>query len=146
MTAAIIGATMCSTLFLIALGCTCKLLNLRSLEQRTSNRLLNTQQYIAQRRLNRPETAIDNTADDEDTRRLAPPSYNQTMGFTNDNEERNAIIAEHLRLAGLANLIPGTSGHRPRRHRRHRRHRRTHHEGRKKNLLCLVCEFQFRFS
>lgn len=137
MTAAIIGATMCSTLFLIAISCTCKFFHLRSIEQRTSVRLLNSDQFTEQRRLNRPETAIDNTTDDDDTRRLAPPSYNQTMGFTNNNEERYAILAEHLRLAGLANLIPGmNSGHLHRTHRRHRRHRRRHqqtqHEGKKK--------------
>jgi len=128
-TAAVIGATVCCTLFLIALGFTCKLFHLRSTEQRTSSRLLNTQQYLEQRRLNRPSTAIDNTTDD--ARRVAPPSYNQTMGFLNDNEERHAILAEHLRIAGLTNLIPLTSEHRNRRHRRHRRHRRTRHEGKK---------------
>jgi hypothetical protein len=129
MTAAVIGTTICCTLFLIALGCTCKLIHLRSAEQRASARLLNPEQYIEQRRLNRPQTAIDNTPDD--TQRIAPPSYNQTMGFSNDNEERFGILAERLRLAGLTNFMPFTSGHRNRRHRRHRRHRRTHHEGTK---------------
>jgi hypothetical protein len=120
-TAAIIGAIICCTLFIIALGCTCKLFHLRSSEQRASSRLLNPQQYFEQRRLNRPQTAPDNSSDD--TRNVAPPSYNQTMGFLNDNEERHAILAEHLRIAGLANFIPISSR---RRQRRHRRHRHTH--------------------
>jgi len=104
MTAIIIGATICCILFLIALGCTCKLFHSRTAEQRASSRLLNSQERYS-----------------NDSQTIAPPSYNQTMGYSNDNEERYAIIAEHLRLAGLANFIPRH------RHRRHR-HRRTHHE------------------
>jgi hypothetical protein len=128
MTAAVMGATICCTLFIIALGCTCKLFHLRSAERRTSSRLLNPQQYIEQRRRHRISTTVDNPTDaSNDTRRVAPPSYDQTMGLTDENEERNATLAEHLRLAGLANFIPLASIQSNSRHRRHRRHRRHHH-------------------
>jgi hypothetical protein len=161
-TAAVIGATVCSTLFIIALGCTCKLFHLRTAERRATSRLLNPQRYIEQRRqqlqheqqrrLNRHNrhrtsaaatTAIENSSTiANETRRIAPPSYNQTMGFMDENEERHAALAEHLRLAGLSNYITlppvyngsrssrSTSRHRHRRHRRHRHHhRRAHSEG-----------------
>jgi hypothetical protein len=77
-----------------------------------------------------------------EARRIAPPSYNQTMGLMDENEERHAALAEHLRLAGLANYItaPPThhssrssrsaSRHRHRRHRRHRHHHQHHHHRR----------------
>ncbi|CAF1054023.1 unnamed protein product [Rotaria sp. Silwood1] len=171
-TAAVIGATVCSTLFIIALGCTCKLFHLRTAERRATRRLLNPQRYIEQRRqeiqreqerrLNRQNnqniststTATDiSTIISDETRRIAPPSYNQTMGLMDENEERQAALAEHLRLAGLANYITlppihsnsrtsrSTSRHRHRRHRRHRHHhhnhnyRRTHSEGSRVALL-----------
>jgi hypothetical protein len=64
------------------------------------------------------------------------------MGLMDENEERQAALAEHLRLAGLSNYITlppvhnssrtsrSTSRHRHRRHRRHRHHhRRAHSEG-----------------
>ncbi|CAF0820717.1 unnamed protein product [Adineta ricciae] len=140
-TAAVIGATICSTLFIIALACTCKLFHLRSAERRASYRLLNPQRYIEQRReeLQR-QTSTHHSANDDsslsadESRRLAPPSYNQTMGFSDDNEERQAFLAEHLRMAGLANFIPTpatisssrSSRYRSRRHRRHRHHRHRH--------------------
>jgi len=159
-TAAVIGATVCSTLFIIALGCTCKLFHLRSAERRAASRLLNPQRYIEQRRqqiqreqqrrLNRQNRQHTSTTSDNvsvisnETRRIAPPSYNQTMGLMDENEERQAALAEHLRLAGLANYITlppiynnsrtsrSTSRHRHRRHRRHRHHhRRAHSEGKK---------------
>ncbi|CAF3056298.1 unnamed protein product [Rotaria sp. Silwood2] len=170
-TAAVIGATVCSTLFIIALGCTCKLFHLRTAERRATSRLLNPQHYIEQRRqeiqreqerrLNRQNnqniststTITDiSTIISHETRRIAPPSYNQTMGFMDENEERQAALAEHLRLAGLANYITippiygnsrtsrSASRHRHRRHRRHRHHhhhhhRRTHSEGSRVALL-----------
>ena len=161
-----IGATVCSTLFIIALGCTCKLFHLRSAERRAASRLLNPQRYIEQRRqqiqreqqrrLNRQNRHRTSTATPPDslsvisneTRRIAPPSYNQTMGLMDENEERHAALAEHLRLAGLANYITlppthntsrtsrSTSRHRHRRHRRHRHHhyhhRRAHSEGKER--------------
>ncbi|CAF0850305.1 unnamed protein product [Adineta steineri] len=142
MTAAVIGATICSTLFIIALGCTCKLFHLRSAERRASYRLLNPQRYIEQRREELQRSSNDDTTIiANETRRIAPPSYNQTMGFSDDNEERQAFLAEHLRLAGLANFIPvpsislnsRTSRHRNRRHRRHRRHRHHHRRGESEN-------------
>jgi hypothetical protein len=120
MTAIIVGATICCTLFLIALGCTCKLFHLRSAEQRASTRLSNPQQYIERRHSDESQT-------------IAPPTYNQTMGFSNDNDDRHAILAEQLRLAGLTNFIPSRSRHTNRRHRRHR-HRRNHHEGKKNEI------------
>jgi len=142
MTAAVIGATICCTLFIIALGCTCKLFHLRSAERQVSFRLLNPQRYIEQRReelhqvSNSHSTSNDNSSIiSNDARRIAPPSYNQTMGFSDDNEERQAFITENLRHAGLANFIPlpsinSNSRHRNRRHRRHHRHhqRRTESE------------------
>ena len=166
-TAAVIGATVCSTLFIIALGCTCKLFHLRTAERRAASRLLNPQRYIEQRRQqlqqeqqrrvtrqNRREgsTTIDPAcAVSGDSRRIAPPSYNQTMGLMDENEERHAALAEHLRLAGLANYITlpaahsssrtsrSASRHRHRRHRRHRHHhhhhRRAHSEGSRVALL-----------
>jgi hypothetical protein len=125
--------------------------------------LLNPQRYIEQRRQllqreqqrrsnrqNRQHTSISvdsSTIVPNDARRIAPPSYNQTMGLMDENEERQAALAEHLRLAGLANYISlptmhnssrtsrSTSRHRHRRHRRHRhhhhphQHRRAHSEG-----------------
>ncbi len=145
MAAAVIGATTCCTLFIIALGCTCKLFHLRSAERRASSRLLNPQRYIEQRReerqrrsSNHQQTSTTDENSSDQTRRIAPPSYNQTMGFSDDNEERQAFLAEHLRLAGLANFIPSSSRnsssrvtrHRNRRHRRHRRH---HHSRRNPN-------------
>ncbi len=160
-TAAVIGATVCSTLFIIALGCTCKLFHLRSAERRAASRLLNPQRYIEQRReqiqreqqrrwnrRNRHHTSTttptpppllppDNLSIiSNEARRIAPPSYNQTMGLMDENEERHAALAEHLRLAGLANYItvpPSHNSSRPsrsasrHRHRRHRRHRHHHH-------------------
>ena len=106
-TAIIIGATICCTLFLIVLGCTCKLFHLRTTGQRTSRRLL-----ISREQRN-----------SDDSQRVAPPSYSQTMGFTDNNDERHAILAEQLRLAGLANFIPlRTRGH---------HHRRIQHQGKK---------------
>lgn len=157
-TAAVIGATVCSTLFIIALGCTCKLFHLRTAERRAASRLLNPQRYIEQRRQQyqreQQQRQIDSLSIDpppfvsEEARRLAPPSYNQTMGLMDENEERHAALAEHLRLAGLANYISlpmvhsssrtsrSTSRHRHRRHRRHRHHhRRTHSEGSRVALL-----------
>lgn len=158
-TAAVIGATVCSTLFIIALGCTCKLFHLRSAERRAASRLLNPQRYIEerrqqiqrdqQRRTNRHQRHSNPTPSTEnlstisnETRRIAPPSYNQTMGLIDENEERQAALAEHLRLAGLANYIAlpplpnssrssrSTSRHRHRRHRRHHRHHHHHHQRR----------------
>ena len=159
-TAAVIGATVCSTLFIIALGCTCKLFHLRSAERRAASRLLNPQRFIEerrqqmqreqQRRTNRhhrhststPPTENLSTISNE-TRRIAPPSYNQTMGLIDENEERQAALTEHLRLAGLANYIAlpplpnssrssrSTSRHRHRRHRRHHRHHHHHHHQRR---------------
>ncbi|CAF4080046.1 unnamed protein product [Adineta steineri] len=176
-TAAVIGATVCSTLFIIALGCTCKLFHLRSAERRATSRLLNPQRYIErrrqqiqreqQRRLNRQNrhrvstttaaaaaeasiTPDNSSVISNETRRIAPPSYNQTMGLMDENEERQAALAEHLRLAGLSNYITlppihnssrtsrSTSRHRHRRHRRHRHHhhhRRAHSEGSRVALL-----------
>ncbi|CAF1117896.1 unnamed protein product [Adineta ricciae] len=161
-TAAVIGATICSTLFIIALGCTCKLFHLRTAERRATSRLLNPQRYIEQRRqqiqreqqrrLNQQNhsqtsdrsTAVDNSLEiSNEARRIAPPSYNQTMGLMDENEERHAALAEHLRLAGLANYIIPTplsnssrtsrsaSRHRHRRHRRHRHHHHHHHHHRR---------------
>jgi hypothetical protein len=121
MTAVVIGAMICCTFFLIALGFTCKLFHLRSVEQRASTGSLNAQEYIEQRRPN-------------DSQPVAPPSYNQTMGFSNDREERQAIFAEHLRQAGLANFIPLVSRHRP-----------THHEGKRSNRLIILFVL-FRFA
>ncbi|UJR08609.1 hypothetical protein I4U23_012868 [Adineta vaga] len=138
-TAAVIGATICSTLFIIALACTCKLFHLRSAEQRASYRLLNPQRYIEQRReeLQRHSSRHQSSSDDlplitDEPRRVAPPSYNQTMGFSDDNEERQAFLAEHLRMAGLANFIPSSIANSSARtsryrNRRHRRHRHQHH-------------------
>ena len=108
LTATMIGATVCCTLFLLALSCSCKLFQLRTAEQRASTRLSTTQRHS------------------NESQRVAPPSYSQTMGFTNDQDDRQAILAEQLRLAGLANFIPVRTRHRTRRHRRHR-HRRTTH-------------------
>ena len=151
MTAAVIGATVCSTLFIIALGCTCKLFHLRTSERRATSRLLNPQRYIEQRRQQSQRTARPHsTASTNDSptivandpRRIAPPSYNQTMGLVDENEERHAALAEHLRLAGLANYISlptmhtnsrtsrSSSRHRHRRHRRHRHHQHHHHNRR----------------
>ncbi|UJR37610.1 hypothetical protein I4U23_030307 [Adineta vaga] len=161
-TAAVIGATVCSTLFIIALGCTCKLFHLRTSERRATSRLLNPQRYIEQRRqqiqreqqrrsnrhnrhLNSETTStIENSLEiSNESRRIAPPSYNQTMGLMDENEERQAALAEHLRLAGLANYIAlppllnssrtsrSTSRHRHRRHRRHRHHHHHHHHHRR---------------
>ncbi|CAF0965339.1 unnamed protein product [Rotaria sordida] len=145
MTAAVIGGTICLTLFIIALGCTCKLLHLRLIERQTSLNLLNPQQYIQHRREQFQQQSTNNNNDNnnnnnlssssstitDNTRRLAPPSYNQTMGYSNDDEERHALLTEYLRLAGLDNFIPlsfsRSSRHRNRRHRRHhRRHHRYH--------------------
>lgn len=170
-TAAVIGATVCSTLFIIALGCTCKLFHLRSAERRAASRLLNPQRYIEerrqqmqreqQRRANRhhrhststPSTDSPSVVSSE-ARRIAPPSYNQTMGLIDENEERQAALTEHLRLAGLANYIAlpplqtnsrssrSTSRHRHRRHRRHRHHhhhhRRAHSEGNEGSRVALL--------
>jgi hypothetical protein len=137
------------TLFIIALGCTCKLFHLRSAERSASTRLLNPQRYITQRReelqqhsSNHQQTSTTDENSSDPTRRIAPPSYNQTMGVSDDNEERQALLAEHLRLAGLANFIPlpsiqsssRSTRHRSRRQRRHRRHhhcRQNHPEGNK---------------
>lgn len=138
-------------MFIIALGCTCKLFHLRTAERRAASRLLNPQRYIEQRRQqyqreqqrqNESTTPDPPPFSSEEARRLAPPSYNQTMGLMDENEERHAALAEHLRLAGLANYISlpivhgssrtsrSASRHRHRRHRRHRHHhRRTHSEG-----------------
>lgn len=120
--------------------------------------MLNPQLYIEQRRRQhqREHRQIQNTQISSpsnsplptvtnETRRIAPPSYNQTMGLIDENEERHAVLAEHLRLAGLANYISlpnnhsssrtsrSSSRHRHRRHRRHRHHhhhhRRAHSEG-----------------
>ena len=105
-TAAVIGATVCSTLFIIALGCTCKLFHLRSAERRAASRLLNPQRYIEerrqqmqreqQRRANRHHRHSTSTPSTEspsvvssETRRIAPPSYNQTMGLIDENEENH---------------------------------------------------------
>ncbi|CAF1252833.1 unnamed protein product, partial [Didymodactylos carnosus] len=141
-TAAVIGSTVCCTLFIIALGCTCKLYHLRTAERRTTTRLLNPQRYIERHRQRQqaavsttPETNGVDTNNSTDSRRLAPPSYNQTMGFIDDNEERQIALAEHLRSAGLTNLIalPSTHSSRTSRsvsrshHRRHRRHRHRRH-------------------
>lgn len=179
-TAAVIGATVCSTLFIIALGCTCKLFHLRTAERRAASRLLNPQRYIEQRRqqlqreqqrcLIRQQTSvpIDPAAvTANDTRRIAPPSYNQTMGLSDENEERHAALSEHLRLAGLANYISlppihsssrssrSTSRHRHRRHRRlrhHHHHRRAHSEGKVMDAnsdlpnLCSFLRFACRSS
>ncbi|CAF3578250.1 unnamed protein product [Rotaria socialis] len=167
-TAAVIGATVCSTLFIIALGCTCKLFHLRTAERCATSRLLNPQRYIEQRRQeiqreqerrlhrhSRLQTSITSTDNvaliANEASRIAPPSYNQTMGLVDENEERQAALAEHLRLAGLANYITlppvhsssssrtsrSTSRHRHRRHRRHRHHhhRRANSEGSRVALL-----------
>lgn len=145
--ASVIGATSFFTLFVIALGCTCKLIHLRLSEQRASSRLLNPQQYIYRRREelqrqsnhNRPLEINENSnVLSDDVRRLAPPSYNQTMGFADDDEERNALLAEYLRMAGLDHFIPiplaysssRISRHRSRRHRRHRHRQHRHHRRR----------------
>ncbi|CAF1166852.1 unnamed protein product [Rotaria magnacalcarata] len=166
-TAAVIGATVCATLFIIALGCTCKLFHLRTAERCATSRLLNPQRYIEQRRQeiqreqerrlhrhSRLQTSIASTDNAallaNEARRIAPPSYNQTMGLVDENEERQAALAEHLRLAGLANYITlppvhsssssrtsrSISRHRHRRHRRHRHHhRRANSEGSRVALL-----------
>ncbi|CAF0876011.1 unnamed protein product [Didymodactylos carnosus] len=144
-TAAVVGSTVCCTLFIIALGCTCKLYHLRTAERRAATRLLNPQRYSERhRQRHQPTTSTTtgtdtgNTNNSTDARRLAPPSYNQTMGLVDDNEERQIALAEHLRLAGLTNFIslPSiTSTHSSRtsrstsrsRHRRHRRHRHRRH-------------------
>lgn len=142
MASAVIGASLCSILFILALGCTCKLLNLRAAEQRASMRLLNPQEYIQRRREELQRQSNQNpqpTNDDDDplillnsTPRVAPPSYNQSIGVTDEDEERHALLSEYLRLAGLDHFIslPLTnSSSRATRHRnrRHRRHRRRHH-------------------
>jgi hypothetical protein len=173
----VIGATVCSTLFIIALGCTCKLFHLRTAERRATSRLLNPQRYIEQRRQQmqreqqrrssrqnrqRPSTTTTTSAENSstisnETRRIAPPSYNQTMGLMDENEERQAALAEHLRLAGLTNYIAlptpnttsrtsrSTSRHRHRRHRRHRHHhhhRRAHSEGKLNQIIKNIFFFK----
>ena len=149
-TAAVIGVTICSTLFIIALGCTCKLFHLRTAERRATSRLFNPQCYVERHRQevprererhsnlwNRSRASRSTDTEDNpstvsnDTRRMAPPSYNQTMGYIDENEERGATLVEHLRLAGLANYITlssvyGTSRISRHRHRRHQRHRHRH--------------------
>jgi len=99
-TTLILGGTICSIFFLFALSCTCKLIQLRTAEQRASVRLATP-----------PPTITENA------QRIAPPSYGQTMGYSNEHDERYAILAEQLRLAGLANFIPIRTRHRHRRHR-----------------------------
>ena len=128
-----IGAMICSTLFLIALGCSCKLFHLRTAEQRASARLSDPQQYIERQ-------------SSDDSQRVAPPTYNQTMGFSNENDDRHAILAEQLRLAGLTNFIPLRTRHRTRRHRRHRHRRNNHHEGKHKEFIIHFKMILFRFS
>ncbi|CAF4910391.1 unnamed protein product, partial [Rotaria socialis] len=81
------------------------------------SRLLNPQRYIEQRRQeiqreqerrlhrhSRLQTSITSTDNialiANEASRIAPPSYNQTMGLVDENEERQAALAEHLRLAG----------------------------------------------
>lgn len=136
--------------------------------------MLNPQRYIEQRRqeiqreqerrlsrLNRHQTSTEPTDASamltDEARRIAPPSYNQTMGLMDENEERQAALAEQLRVAGLANYFSlpstansarvsrSTSRHRHRRHRRHRHHhhRRANSEGRlnhrKINQTKIIC-------
>ncbi|CAF3575330.1 unnamed protein product [Rotaria socialis] len=148
MAATVTGATICSILLILALGCTCKLLDLRSAEQRASARLLNPQEYIQRRREEnqRQSNRLNQSANDDDalilanaTPTIAPPSYNQTMGLSDDDEERHALLADYLRLAGLDNFISlpninsnsRSSRHRTRRHRRH--HRRHHQHNSRRN-------------
>ncbi|CAF4966440.1 unnamed protein product, partial [Rotaria socialis] len=80
---------------ILALGCTCKLLDLRSAEQRASARLLNPQEYIQRRREENQQQSnrLNQSANDDDalilanaTPTIAPPSYNQTMGLSDDDE------------------------------------------------------------
>lgn len=100
----ILGVTFSLTFFLIALGCMCKLAHLRAAEQRASIRLANSEEYFEQRQVN-------------ERQRVAPPSYSQTMGFSNETDDRLAVLAEQLRLAGLANFIPARIRERTRRNR-----------------------------
>ena len=95
----ILGVTVSTTFFLIAVGCMCKLIHLRSAEQRLSTRLANNEEE----------------EDTDETQRVAPPSYSQTMGYSNEADDRLAILTDQLRLAGLANLIPTRSRERLRR-------------------------------
>ena len=83
-TAAIIGGSICLVLFLIALSCSCKLFHLRLSQRQQSIRLINRS---------------------NDTQRLAPPSYNQTIGVNDDQEERLALLMDNLRLAGFGEVI-----------------------------------------
>lgn len=113
-TSIIIGVTVCSTLFVVALACSCKLYHLRMLERRASIRFINPQTFIQQ-----------NTTPSNDVRQMAPPSYNQTMGYVDENEERYALLSENLRMAGLSDMItivPVDSSH-SRRSRRSRTRR-----------------------
>ena len=123
MTSIVIGITICSTLFIIALSCSIKLYRLRSLERRTTIRSLNPQNFLRRR-----------SSGSNDNRRMAPPTYNQTMGFSEDHEERYALLTENLRLAGLTDMISiapveSSQSRRTRRHRR-RRHREVYNNGR----------------
>ena len=99
---------------------------------------MNPQEYIQrqreeiQRQTNRRNTSTVDQSALDNTPSTAPPSYNQTMGYSDDDEERRVLLEEDLRNAGLPNLIPrlpGDSNTRISRHRsrRHRRHRHRHY-------------------
>lgn len=82
-TAAVIGGTICSTLFLLVLGFAFKLYHLHSNQGRRHPRQLLQ----------------------HGSGHAAPPSYNQTIGVIDDTEERYVALIDNLRRAGLADLI-----------------------------------------
>ena len=118
-TAAIVGATVCSILFVIALSCTCKLFRLRLMERQASFHLVEPRLFAAH----------NSSSSSVERQRIAPPSYNQTMGLADERDDSQAMIVDNLRLAGLSDLVALPTGHpRARSSRRgHRRRRRRHH-------------------
>ena len=82
-TAAVIGVMTCSMIFVFVLTCSCKLFSIRR-----SFRFFHRSSH----------TNVDDQL-------LAPPSYNQTIGLTDEQDERLALLMDHLRLAGFAEVM-----------------------------------------
>jgi hypothetical protein len=102
MTAAVIGVTVCMTLFIIVLACSCKLFHLRIIERRTSFYLLNSRLHFERRQqIHRSLSPIESN----DIRRMAPPSYNQTVGLIDETDEQLTIVMENVRSTHLSEIM-----------------------------------------
>lgn len=117
-TTAVLGATLCSLLLVMALGCACKLYALHTAAYRgsfrfshapgqsaalVSGRRRRRQRHHQQsnlssfvRRLRAEETPAAESAV-APHHSLAPPTYNQTMGLVDEYEQRQLAFIEHVR-------------------------------------------------